>query len=296
MISGGLGGTLSRDVPLAPMTWFRVGGSAQFFYQPDSIAGLKLFLKEWNNATDITFLGAGSNVLVRDGGILGVTIGLSKAFACISSGPDNTLDVGAKAIDKRVAMVAAEYGLSGFEFLYTIPGTIGGAVIMNAGAFGGEMADIVQHVVAMDTKGNVHHIPGKEMGWSYRGCDFPKGWVALGARLKGVPADTQTILTRMNELAEKRRASQPTGKTGGSTFKNPKDQTDLKAWELLDKAGMRGASIGDAQFSTHHCNFMLNKGNATATDIETLGENARQAVLDQSGINLSWEIQRLGRF
>lgn len=279
------------NVPLAPYTWFRVGGVADYFFEPPTLQDLHLFLKERPRSLPYVLLGAGSNVLIRDGGVRGVVISLKSSCETIIFGPNHTLDVGAAVLDKKVAKRAYEAGIGGLSFLYTIPGTIGGALRMNAGAFGKEMADVLEYAVVMDNKGNTHYLSAADLQFSYRRSQLPADWIFVSARLKGKPQAKEKILEEMESLSAQRRDSQPTGRTGGSTFKNPLPH---KAWELLDAAGFRGLAQGDAQFSEKHCNFMLNKGNATADDLEKLGLLAQEKVAKTSGVQLEWEIQRLG--
>lgn len=288
---------LECDVPLGPLTWFRTGGAADLFFKPRSLLDLQGFLKVRPRDLPYSILGAGSNILVREGGVRGVVFTLPKDCGMLSFAKDGIVLVGAKVLDKKVAKEAALAGLSGLEFLYTIPGTIGGALRMNAGAFGREMKDVLIHALALDPEGRLHQLSPKDMGLGYRHCRVPEDWVFVGAALQGTPGKKEDILETMEELAEKRRTTQPSGLTGGSTFKNPVDGNSdpyQKAWALIDKAGMRGAHVGDAWISEHHCNFMLNKGKATAADLETLGENVRKEVEKDSGVRLVWEIVRWG--
>jgi len=282
---------LSHDVPLAPLTWFKVGGTADLFFEPHSFGELSLFLTQKPDDLSYYVLGAGSNLLVRDGGFRGAILSLKRIANTLIFHENNTVDVGSAVLDKRLAKKACEQGLSGFEFLYTIPGTIGGALRMNAGAFDRSMDDLVIHVMALDPKGNMHQLSRAQMGFSYRQCQIPEDWIFLGARLQGAPEKSNVIEAKMEVLSEKRRNSQPTGRTGGSTFKNPAGH---KAWELIESVGLKGYQVGGAHFSTKHCNFMINAGNATSADLEALGAEAQKRVQEKHGILLEWEIRRIG--
>ena len=241
----------------------------------------------------ITILGVGSNLIVRDGGIDGVVIRLGKGFSTCAPGKDNTIIAGAGALSLHAAQTAQAHGLSGLEFLSGIPGTIGGALAMNGGAYGVETADILVEAQAIDPQGTLHHLTPDALGYSYRHSSLPDGWVFTGAILRGTPDDTNAIATRMETIAKERALSQPIrSRTGGSTFKNPPGK---KAWELVDAAGCRGLTIGGAQVSQQHCNFLINTGDATAADLETLGEEVRRKVKAHCDITLEWEIKRIGK-
>ena len=284
-------GTLARCVPLGPLSWFRVGGASDYAFYPSSVAGLQAFLQERPVPGPYMVLGAGSNLIVRDGGFRGCVIFLPNDCNMISRADGHDIYAGAKVLDKKIAKHACSEGIGGLEFLYTIPGTLGGGVRMNAGAFDGDIARVLVHAILMDMDGRVHKMTPKDLAFDYRRSALPEGWIVLGALLRGVPRASEDVLAIINEMSEKRRDTQPSGRTGGSTFKNPLPK---KAWELIDQAGMRGAQVGGAVMSPKHCNFMINQGNATASDLETLGENVRDAVEKKSGVRLEWEIVRVG--
>jgi UDP-N-acetylmuramate dehydrogenase len=287
----GLRGRLRPGAPLADVTWFRVGGPAEATFRPADLEDLQAFIAGCPADVPITVLGVGSNLLVRDGGIPGVVVRLGRGFAEIVAEPP-LVTAGAGALDVHVARVAGEAGLAGLEFLVGIPGTIGGALRMNAGAYGGEMKGIVRHATSVDRHGGVQVMTPAEMGMSYRHSDVPEDWIFTGAVLEGSPGDKAAIAARMAEIDESRTATQPVRtRTGGSTFANPPGH---RAWELIDKVGGRGLRIGGAQVSDKHCNFLINTGEATAADLEALGEELRRRVREQFGIELRWEIRRIG--
>ncbi|MDP9195717.1 MAG: UDP-N-acetylmuramate dehydrogenase [Pseudomonadota bacterium] len=284
-------GRLTPDAPLAPHTWFRVGGPAEVLFRPEDVQDLADFLRACPADVPVTVLGVASNLLVRDGGIRGVVIRLGRGFAEIACGAE-TVRTGAGALDLAVAQTACDAGIGGLEFLSGIPGTIGGGVRMNAGAYGREIVDGVTSATAVDRQGNIHTLDKNDLGLSYRHSGFPGDWIIVDATFQGTPDDPASIAARMEEIRKNRTDSQPVrARTGGSTFANPPGQ---KAWELIDRASCRGLQIGDAQVSEKHCNFLLNLGNASARDIETLGEEVRRRVLNTSGIDLRWEIRRIG--
>jgi UDP-N-acetylmuramate dehydrogenase len=284
-------GRLTAAAPLADITWFRVGGPAEAMFRPADRDDLIAFLKAKPADVAVTPLGVGSNTLVRDGGVPGVVLRLGREFAAISA--DGTeVEAGAGALDVNVATVALQAGIAGLEFLRGIPGTIGGGLRMNAGAYGTEFKDVLVWAEAVDPQGNLHRLTPDEMKFGYRHCGVPENWIFIGARLKGVLGDPAAIKARMDEIQAAREGSQPIrSRTGGSTFANPEG---LKAWQLIDAAGCRGLVVGDAQVSEQHCNFLINRGNATAEDLERLGETVRERVKAQSGIELRWEIKRIG--
>jgi len=285
-------GKLTENAPLKDQTWFRVGGAAAVLFKPEDADDLATFLKGCPADVPLTLLGAASNTLIRDGGIEGVVIKMGPAFAKITQ-EGNTLIAGAAAMDINIARAAQKAGLEGMAFLCGIPGTLGGALRMNAGAHGGEMKDIVRSVNALDRQGNLRTLSNSEMGFAYRKSGAPYDLLFLSATLEGTPANPAAIEARMKEIQTARAASQPIReKTGGSTFANPKG---AKAWELIDKAGCRGLAIGGAMMSEQHCNFMINTGDATAADLEALGEEVRRRVHETSGIDLRWEIRRIGK-
>jgi len=289
----GIRGRVTPNAPLAPITWFRVGGPAQAFYQPADEDDLALFLERLPADIPVTVVGVGSNLLVRDGGIPGVVIRLSaKGFGNASVEAENRIRVGAALPDKRVAAFALEAGLAGFAFYHGIPGGIGGALRMNAGANGFETRDRMVEIRAVDRQGRRHVLSNAEMGYSYRHSDAPEDLIFTEAVYQGEPAEKSEIQKAMDEVEAHRERAQPIReKTGGSTFKNPDGG---KAWQLIDAAGCRGLTIGGAQVSEMHCNFLINTGEATGYDLELLGETVRARVLETSGIRLDWEIKRLG--
>lgn len=286
-------GRLRRDAPLASGNWFRTGGPADLLFKPEDPEDLAAFLAQLPPDVPVTALGVGSNVLIRDGGLAGAVIRLGRGFTDISvSG--STVTAGAGAPDAHVAEAAAQAGLTGLEFLSGIPGTVGGALAMNAGAYGNDTASTLKEATYITRAGERRTVTVEELGYSYRHCGgLPGGAVFIEAVFQARPGDPQTIRARMQEIAASRSASQPTrGATGGSTFRNPEGH---KAWELIDRAGGRGLKVGEAQMSEKHCNFMMNLGQASAADLEALGEELRRRVREQSGVTLEWEIRRLGR-
>ena len=283
-------GRLIPSAPLAPFTWFRVGGPAQVLFRPADADDLAAYLRDHRNEAPLV-IGAASNLLVRDGGIPGPVIRLGGGFAGIETGP-GWVKAGAGALDGTVAQVAAEAGRTGLEFLSGVPGTIGGAVVMNAGCYGSDIASCLIEAEVMLTCGAIKTYEAARLGLSYRHSSLPTGAIVLSARLRAEPGDPAAIARRMAEIETDRQDSQPIrARTGGSTFANPEGR---KAWQLIDEAGCRGLVIGDAQVSEKHCNFLINRGHATAADIETLGEEVRRHVRDKSGIDLRWEIKRVG--
>jgi UDP-N-acetylmuramate dehydrogenase len=283
-------GRLAADAPLGPQTWFRAGGPAEVLFRPADTEDLAAFLKALPADVPVTVLGVGSNLLVRDGGVKGVVIRLMRGFTAIAV-EGNELLAGAGTPDLNVALTARDHALAGLEFLSGIPGTIGGAIAMNAGAYGGELAEVLISAEAVDRAGTIHRIAAAELAFSYRHSKAPADWIFTSARLRAQPGDQLAIARRIAEIDAVRTESQPRSRTGGSTFVNPPGH---KAWELIDRAGCRGLRIGEAQVSEKHCNFLINLGAATATDLEELGEEVRRRVLAQSGIRLDWEIRRLG--
>ncbi len=287
----GLRGRLTAMAPLAPVTWFRVGGPAEVLYKPADAEDLAAFLAGCPAEIPVTVIGVASNLLVREGGVPGVVIRLGRGFT--DTGVEGTtLTTGAAVLDANVARVAAEAGLAGMEFLVGIPGTMGGALRMNGGAYGGEVKDIIRSATAIDRQGRVHVLAPAEIGLSYRHCSVAEDWIFIQAVLEGRPGDPAAIAARMAEIMAAREATQPIrARTGGSTFANPPGH---KAWELIDRAGCRGLRLGGAEVSERHCNFLINTGTATAAELETLGETVRQRVLERFGIELRWEIKRIG--
>ena len=283
-------GRLVADAPLGPQTWFRTGGPAEVLFRPADVEDLSSFLAAVPADVAVTVLGVGSNLLVRDGGVKGVVVRLMRGFTGIEVEGHEVVS-GAGALDLNVALTAREHSLAGLEFRSGIPGTIGGAVAMNGGAYGGELAQVLVSAEAVDRAGKVHRVDAAALGFTYRHSAAPPDWIFTSARLRAAPGDQLAIARRMGEIDAARTDSQPRSRTGGSTFVNP---TGHKAWELIDQAGCRGLRIGDAQVSEKHCNFLLNLGAATAADIETLGEEVRRRVFAQSGVRLEWEIRRIG--
>jgi UDP-N-acetylmuramate dehydrogenase len=285
-------GRLTPDVAIGPMTWFRVGGPAEVLFRPADQADLADFLKALPPDIPVTVIGVASNLLVRDGGIPGVTIRLGRGFVEVTA-EGETVCAGAGALDLSVALTAAEAGVAGLEFLSGVPGTIGGGLRMNAGAYGGEIKDVLVEASAVDRSGTVHRIAAAELGLSYRHSDAPDDWIFTGAVLRGRRGEPAKIAARMDEIKAAREASQPIRtRTGGSTFANPSGDS---AWRLIDAAGCRGLKRGGAMVSEKHTNFLINTGDASAADIEGLGEEVRRRVHAQFGIVLEWEIRRVGR-
>ena len=289
-------GRVDAQAPLAPLTWFRVGGPAEWLARPadaDDLLGLLLAL---DPSTPLTVLGAASNLIIRDGGLPGVALRLTaRGFGALSVEADGLI-AGAAALDATVAEHAAASGLAGLEFLSGIPGSIGGAIAMNAGAYGREIADVLDWAEIATPQGMVR-LDAAGLALSYRHARLPERGVVTRARLHASPGDAAQIAARMAEIRSAREATQPVrARTGGSTFRNPEGQKapSLKAWALIDAAGCRGLTRGGAQVSEKHCNFLLNTGSATAADLEALGEEVRARVLAHSGIDLLWEIKRIG--
>ncbi|MDQ2879609.1 MAG: UDP-N-acetylmuramate dehydrogenase [Pseudomonadota bacterium] len=284
-------GRLSADAPLAPLIWFKTGGAAETLFEPADADDLAAFVTDLPKGTPLLPLGLGSNLIVRDGGVAGVTVRLGKAMAKIAVEGEH-VRAGAGAPGIAVASAARDAGLAGLEFLRGIPGTVGGAVRMNAGAYGRDVADILIETTLVTRGGDVEVWPAAKLGFTYRHSDLPRGAVAVEAMFEGTPGDPRKIGAEMDRIAAEREASQPLrSRTGGSTFKNPKGH---KAWALIHAAGCRGLRNGDAQVSEKHCNFLLNLGHATSAEIEALGEEVKAKVLVHSGIALEWEIQRVG--
>ena len=289
-------GRLLHDEPLGPLTWLRVGGPADVLFLPADEPDLAAFLAALDPDVPVTPLGVGSNTLVRDGGVEGVVVRLAgRAFARIERVGARRLLAGAGALDAQLAREAASAGLAGLEFFRGVPGSVGGALVMNAGCYGAETADVLVEARAVTRDGRSVSIPAAEMGFSYRRCArAAEGDLIFTAGLfEGQPDDPATIRARMDEITARREASQPIReKTGGSTFKNPEGQS---AWKLVDAAGWRGRAFGGAMFSPQHANFLINTGEATAADLEGLGERVRADVEAQTGVRLDWEIRRIGR-
>ena len=287
-------GKLTQDAPLAPLVWFKSGGTAEWLFEPKDLSDLQGFLRDLDPATPVMALGLGSNMIVRDGGVPGVVVRLGKAFAKVTASADLTLDCGGGASGILVSSTARDKGIAGLEFLRSIPGTVGGFVRMNGGAYGGEVKDILVDCDVVLRNGELVTLPVADLHYSYRHSELPEGAIVVAARFRGRAGEPAAIQAEMDRISASREASQPLrSKTGGSTFKNPDGH---KAWQLVDAAGCRGLTRGGAQVSEKHTNFLLNTGDATSTDIEELGEEVRRRVQDNSGISLEWEIQRVGIF
>ena len=295
-------GRLTEGRMLADLTWLRVGGPADWLFQPADVADLADFLRDLPEGLPVFPMGVGSNLIVRDGGLRAVVIRMGRGFNGISVA-GNRVTAGAAALDAHVAKKAAEVGVD-LTFLRTIPGAIGGAVRMNAGCYGSYIADHFVEAQAVTRQGEQVTLTARDLDFRYRQTDLPEGWVITGATFEGPPGDPEALAQKMADQLAKRDASQPTkDRTAGSTFRNPAgfsstgkadDTHDLKAWKLIDDAGLRGFSIGGAQMSEKHSNFLINTGAATAQDLETLGEEVRKRVFQTSGIELHWEIMRVG--
>jgi UDP-N-acetylmuramate dehydrogenase len=287
-----LRGRLLANQPLAPLTWFRVGGPAQVLFMPEDESDLAYALANLPGEIPVTVIGLGSNLIVRDGGVEGVVIRLGRGFNETRIEPDNRLRAGTAVPDLRAAKAAQEAGLAGLAFYRGIPGAIGGALRMNGGAYGRETKDVLIEARGVDRGGNIRRYGNAEMHFTYRHCGVGEDVIFTEALFQGTPGDPATIAAEMDEITTKRETTQPVkSRTGGSTFKNPEGH---KAWQLIDAAGCRGLVVGDAQVSELHCNFLINRGGASAADIESLGEEVRRRVKDNSGVMLEWEIKRIG--
>jgi UDP-N-acetylmuramate dehydrogenase len=285
-------GRLESNYPLADLTWFRVGGPAEVLFTPADEADLATFMAGLPNDVPYYVVGVGSNLLVRDGGVPGVVVRLGRGFAHVSLAGPNQVRAGTAALDVRVARFAADNGIDALTFLRGIPGSIGGALRMNGGAYGGETKDVLIEARAVDRKGNIHVLSNADMKYTYRHCGADDELIFTEALFEGKPGITADIMAAMDKITSSREATQPIkSRTGGSTFKNPPGQ---KSWQLIDAAGMRGFAIGPAKVSDLHCNFLINEGGASAAQIEELGETVRARVLENSGVQLDWEIKRIG--
>lgn len=296
-------GRLTPMRGLAELTWFRVGGPAEVLFQPADRDDLAIFLATCPDDIPVTPVGVGSNLLIRDGGVPGVVVRLGRGFNGIAT--DGTrVNAGAAALDAKVAVAAADAGIGGLEFLRGVPGSIGGALAMNAGCYGDEVKDVLVEAYGVDRAGNRVTVPAAQMGFSYRSAAGVEGLIFTGALFEGRADHADAVTKRMEALLAKREAAQPIReRTGGSTFRNPAgfsstgsagESHELKAWKLIEEAGCRGLKVGGAQVSQKHCNFLINTGIATATDLEELGESVRARVKSKSGIDLHWEIRRIG--
>lgn len=284
-------GRLTENAPLARLTWFRVGGPAEVMFRPADLDDLADFLAGKPKDVPVTVMGVASNLLIRDGGAPGIVVRLGRGFVDVAASGD-AITAGAGALDLNVALAACQAGITGLEFLSGIPGTVGGGLRMNAGAYGREFKDVLREVTALDGEGRRHDLEPGEMDLSYRRCGVPADWIFVAARLKGRRDDPAAIGARMAEIQAQREATQPIrARTGGSTFANPPGH---KAWELIDRAGCRGLTRGGAMVSEKHANFLINTGDATAADLEGLGEEVRRRVKEKTGIALEWEIKRIG--
>ena len=292
-------GKLTANAPLAPLVWFKSGGTAEWLFEPKDLQDLQDFMRGLDSSVPVMALGLGSNMIVRDGGVPGVVVRLGKAFAWVDTvgkgtfGIDDVLNCGGGASGILVSSMARDHGIAGLEFLRSIPGTVGGFVRMNGGAYGGEVKDILVDCDVVLRSGEPVTLPVAALHYTYRHSDLPDGAIVVAARFRGKPGEPDAIQTEMDRISASREASQPLrSKTGGSTFKNPEGH---KAWQLVDEAGCRGLQIGGAQVSEKHTNFLLNVGDATSADIEALGEEVRRRVKEKSGVTLEWEIQRVGK-
>lgn len=286
-----LRGRLLPNQSLAELTWFRVGGPAQALFMPEDEADLAYFLGAVPADVPVTVVGLGSNLIVRDGGIPGVVVRLGRGFSDVKV-DGLKVTAGPAVPDVKVARAAQEAGIAGLSFMRGIPGAIGGALRMNGGAYGGETKDVLVSARAVDRAGKIHVLSNADMHYTYRHCGAPEDFIFTEATFEGRAGDRAVIAAEMDKITESREATQPIkSRTGGSTFKNPPGH---KAWQLIDKAGCRGLMVGGAQVSELHCNFLINQGSATAADIENLGETVRKRVKESSGVELDWEIKRIG--
>jgi len=287
-----LRGRLIANQPLAELTWFRVGGPAQALFMPEDEQDLSYFLAHLPPEIPVTVIGLGSNLIVRDGGVPGVVIRLGRRFSDITVEEGSRIRAGAAVPDVKVARAAQEAAIAGLSFLRGIPGAIGGALRMNGGAYGSETKDVLVAARSVDRDGRIRSFTLAEMQYTYRHCGVPEDGIFTQALFQGTPGDPAVIGAEMDQITESREATQPIrSRTGGSTFKNPPGR---KAWQLIEAAGCRGLTVGAAQVSELHCNFLINQGGASAADIETLGEMVRSRVRETSGVDLEWEIKRIG--
>ncbi|TIX52111.1 UDP-N-acetylmuramate dehydrogenase [Alteraurantiacibacter aquimixticola] len=286
-------GKLTKDAPLDKLVWFKSGGPADWLFEPADLEDLTSFLQGLEEGTPVMAIGLGSNLIIRDGGVPGVVVRLGKPFASVEVRRDNILECGGGAPGILVSSTARDAGIAGMEFLRGIPGTVGGFVRMNGGAYGREVADILVDCDVVFPNGDCVNIPAEDLDYTYRHSRLPEGAIVVAARFQGDPGDPEEIGREMDRIAAEREASQPLRtKTGGSTFKNPDGK---KAWQLVDEAGCRGLKMGGAQVSEKHANFLINTGDATSSDIEGLGEEVRRRVSEKTGVALEWEIKRVGR-
>jgi UDP-N-acetylmuramate dehydrogenase len=287
-----LRGRLLANQSLAELTWFRVGGPAQALFVPEDEGDLSYFLAQLPADVPVTVIGLGSNLIVRDGGVPGAVVRLGRGFNAITVEAGARVRAGAAVPDVKVARAAQDAGIAGIAFLRGIPGAVGGLLRMNGGAYGRETKDVLVEARAVDRQGRAHVLANRDLHYSYRHCGAPEDFIFTESTFQGAPGDRAAIAAEMDKITESREATQPIkSRTGGSTFKNPPGQ---KAWQLIDAAGCRGLTIGGAQVSQMHCNFLINRGDASAADIETLGETVRRRVKENSGVDLEWEIKRVG--
>lgn len=296
-------GRYTENAPLGAVGWLKAGGTAEVLFKPADQEDLASFMASCPADIPVSVFGALSNTIIRDGGVKGVVIRLGREFAGIEVLENHRIKAGALALDGNIARAAAKAGIAGLEFFSGIPGTIGGALRMNAGCYGTETKDVLLHAEAIDRQGNVHVLTPEDMGMRYRHTDTPADYIFLSATFQGLPGDPEEVQAHIRAIKDKREESQPIReKTGGSTFANP-DPEDIakaglpegtKVWQLIDRAGCRGLMVGGAQMSEKHCNFMINTGTATAADLENLGEEVRRRVFENCGIKLRWEIRRVG--
>jgi len=289
-------GEYIENAELARYTWFRTGGPAEVLFKPADGDDLAAFMDGKPTDVPVTVIGVGSNLLIRDGGVPGVVVRLGRGFGCINVRDGRVLAAGG-ALDVTCSAAARDAGLAGLEFLSGIPGTIGGALRMNAGAYGREMKDVVLYARVVDSEGNQRHMRADELGFGYRHVNIPEDWIIVGVVMEGTPDDRGAIALRMEHIREQREQTQPLRtKTGGSTFRNPNpiDSSGRKAWQLIDDVGCRGLTRGGAMVSDKHCNFLINTGDASAADLEGLGDEVRRKVHARTGVELEWEIRRIG--
>lgn len=297
-------GRYTPNAPLGAVGWFRAGGTAEILFKPADMEDLQKFLSECPADIPVTILGVLSNTIIRDGGVPGVTIRLGREFAGIEIKGDGLIEVGAAMLDVNAAEFTAQAGLTGLEFLCGVPGSVGGALAMNAGAYGGEIKDVLVSAEFVDRKGQRHNLTPTDLNLSYRHAEIPAGWIATKALFKASGTETpEKIIAHMTDIREKRASTQPIrSQTGGSTFANPKAEElaacnlpeGTRSWQMVDKVGARGLRIGGAQMSELHANFMINTGGATGADLENLGEEIRKRVREGYGLDLHWEIKRIG--
>ncbi|MDD3021403.1 MAG: UDP-N-acetylmuramate dehydrogenase [Alphaproteobacteria bacterium] len=296
-------GRYTPDAQLGRVSWFRTGGNAEVLCKPDDVEDLREFVMGCPHDVPVTILGVLSNAIIRDGGVSGVVIRLGREFANITPVGNDCLQVGAAALDVNVAEAAAAHGIADLEFLCGVPGSIGGALALNAGAYGSELKDVLVSANFIDTKGKTHNVTASDLNMGYRHSEIPQGWIGISAVIQGSSGDPDKIRAHMTDIRDQRARTQPIrSQTGGSTFKNPtpEDMAEVglpettKAWQLVDMVGARGLMVGGAQMSEQHANFMINTGTATSSDLEMLGEEVRRRVMDHCGYDLKWEIARIG--